>query len=425
MKNPLKFVKINLMKIYPFKALRPREEFVSKIASPPYDVIDTEGARKYAKGNPLSFLHVVRAEIDLPEGIDLYSPEVYKKAGENLKKLINDGYFLQEEREVLFLYELQMEGRVQTGVVACVKCEDYERGLIKIHEKTLKRKEDDRVNYILSTNAHNEPVFFTYRGIREINERVKEIKKEEPIYNFQTNDQFGKVSHKVWIIREDEKINGIVKGFEEVPCFYVADGHHRSASAYRVWKKLKEENKNHKGDEEYNWFLAVIFPKEELFIYDYNRVVKDLNNLSIEEFLKKIKEKFELIEEYREKKPKNPKEFGMYLGKRWYLLKAKEGTYDKNDVLKSLDVSILQENLLAPILGIEDPKTDKRIDFIGGILGMEEIERRVDSGWAVGFSLYPTSIDDVLKVADLGLTMPPKSTWFEPKLRSGLFLHLL
>ncbi len=413
------------MKIYPFKALRPKEEFASKIASPPYDVVNTKEAKQYVKGNTLSFLHIVRAEIDLPEGTDLYSPEVYKKAGENLQNLIKGNYLIQEKEESFYLYELQMEGRCQTGVVALVSAEDYEKGLIKIHEKTLKRKEDDRVNYILGTRAHNEPVFFTYRGIDEINKKIKEIKKKKPLFAFDTKDQFGYVKHKLWIVKEKKDIEKIKKLFEKIPCFYVADGHHRSAASYRVWKQLKEENKGHTGKEEYNYFMAVMFPKEELFIYDYNRVVKDLNNFKKEEFLEKIKEKFEVYENYFEKKPKEPKNFGMFLDGKWYLLKAKKGSYDEKDILKSLDVSILQENLLNPVLGIKDPKTDKRIDFIGGILGMEEIEARVKSGWAVGFSLYPTSIDDVLKVADLGLTMPPKSTWFEPKLRSGLFLHLI
>ncbi|MEJ5167443.1 MAG: DUF1015 domain-containing protein, partial [Thermoanaerobaculia bacterium] len=398
------------MKIYPFKALRPKEEYASKIASPPYDVVNTEEAKKYAKGNPLSFLHIVRAEIDLPEGTDLYSPEVYKKAGENLQKLRQEGYLIQEEKPSFYLYELEMDGRVQNGLVALVGCEDYEKGLIKIHEKTLERKEDDRVNYILGTKAHNEPVFFTYKGIEEINKKIKDIKKEKPLFDFETRDQFGVVHHRLWVVKNENDIEILQKNFEKVPCFYVADGHHRSAASYRVWKQLKEENKNHKGDEEYNWFMAVMFPKEELFIYDYNRVVKDLNNLSKDEFLEKVKEKFEVFEDYKDKKPKEPKSFGMFLDGKWYLLKAREGTFDSKDILKSLDVSILQENLLDPILGIKDPKTDKRIDFIGGILGMEEIERRVKGGWAVGFSLYPTSIDDVLKVADLGLTMPPKST---------------
>lgn len=413
------------MKIYPFKALRPKEEFASKIASPPYDVVNTEEAKEYAKGNPLSFLHIVRAEIDLPDGTDLYSPDVYKKAGENLQKLRDGGYLIQEDLPSFYLYELEMDGRVQNGLVSLVGCEDYEKGLIKIHEKTLKRKEDDRVNYILGTKAHNEPVFFTYKGIDEINKKIKEIKKEKVLFDFETKDQFGRVHHRLWVIKKEKDIDFLKENFEKVPCFYVADGHHRSAASYRVFKQLKEENKNHTGKEEYNWFMAVMFPKEELFIYDYNRIVKDLNNLKKDEFLEKVKEKFEIFEDYKEKKPKEPKSFGMFLDGKWYLLKAKENTFDKNDILKTLDVSILQENLLDPVLGIKDPKTDKRIDFIGGILGMEEIEKRVASGWAVGFSLYPTSIDDVLKVADLGLTMPPKSTWFEPKLRSGLFIHLL
>ena len=413
------------MKIYPFKALKPKKEFAFKIASPPYDVINTKEAIEYAKGNPLSFLHIIRAEIDFPEGTDLYSTEVYKKASENLQKLIKEGYLIQEDLPSFYLYELQMEGREQNGIVALVHCEDYEKGLIKIHEKTLKRKEDDRLNYILYTKAHNEPVFFTYKGIEEIDEKVKEIKNEKPLFEFETKDQFGNVKHKLWVVSKEEDINQLKINFEKVPCFYVADGHHRSAASYRAFKQLKDENKKHKGDEEYNYFMAVMFPKEELYIYDYNRVVKDLNGLSREEFIEKIKEKFEVIKNFEEKKPKNPKEFGMFLEGKWYLLKTKKGIYDENDILKSLDVSILQENLLAPILGIKDPKTDERIDFIGGILGMEAIENKIKQGWAVGFSLYPTSIDDVLKVADLGLTMPPKSTWFEPKLRSGLFLHLI
>jgi uncharacterized protein (DUF1015 family) len=414
------------MKIKAFYGLRPKKELASKIASPPYDVVNTEEAKAYASGNPLSYLHIVRAEIDLPDGTDLYSPEVYKKAGENLQKLIKEGYLIRDDKPCLYLYRLTMAGRKQTGLVATVSCEEYSKGKIKIHEKTLKAKEDDRVNYILGTKAHNEPVFFTFRTEAEITALFDELTLKEPVYLFTTNDQFGIVDHEFWVIDDSASINRLKTLFDKVPAFYVADGHHRSASAYRVWQKLSSENPAHTGQEEYNYFLAVIFPHNQLYIYDYNRLVKDLNNLTTDAFLSRISEKFHITENYALRKPQKVHQFGMYLDKKWYLLEAKENSYDANDVLKRLDVSILQENLLAPILGIDDPKTNPRISFVGGILGMDELEKRVNSGkYRVAFSMYPTSIEDVMNVADAGLTMPPKSTWFEPKLRSGLIIHEL
>ena len=412
------------MKIKPFNGLRPKPEVAAKIASPPYDVVTTEEAKAYSAGNPLSFLNVVRAEINLPEGIDLYSPQVYKKAGEYLKKLIDDGYLVQDRKLCYYLYRLTMEGRKQTGLVSLVSCDEYASGKIKIHEKTLKVKEDDRINYILGTNAHNEPVFFTYPALAHITSFFEQVTKKAPVYHFTTNDQFGIVDQEFWVIVEEELVKTITELFKAVPSFYVADGHHRSASAYKVQEKLKKENPNHTGQEEYNNFLAVIFPHDQLFIYDYNRLVKDLNGLSEQDFLKKVAEEFTVTPDYALRKPQKVHQFGMYLNKRWYLLEPKAGSFDSNDVLKRLDVSILQDNLLQPILGIDDPKTNLRIYFVGGILGMNELEKRVNSDkHIIAFSMFPTRIEDVLSVADAGFTMPPKSTWFEPKLRSGLIIH--
>jgi len=414
------------MNIHPFRAARPVSELAEKIASPPYDVVNTAEAEAYARGNSLSFLHVVRAEIDLPAGTDLYSPEVYRKAGENLRTLVRDGRMMQDAAPCFYLYRLSMDGRRQTGLVALVDCQAYADGKIKIHEKTLKAKEDDRVNYILGTRAHNEPVFFTYPDTTGLGAKLETLTASAPVYKFTTKDQFGTVDHEFWVVSDQASSGLITAGFASVPAFYVADGHHRSASAWRVWEQLKKENPNHTGREEYNFFMAVVFPHHQLFIYDYNRLVKDLNGLSPEAFLKKAEEKFAVKPGHSAKRPGALHQFGMYVDKQWYLLEPKKGTFPADDLLRSLDVSILQENLLGPVLGIDDPKTNPRIAFVGGILGMEELERRVDSGkFAAAFACFPTRIGDVLKVADAGHTMPPKSTWFEPKLRSGLFVHLL
>ncbi|OGF64876.1 MAG: hypothetical protein A2Y62_13200, partial [Candidatus Fischerbacteria bacterium RBG_13_37_8] len=396
------------MKIKAFYGLRPKKEVASKIASPPYDVVNTEEAKAYSEGNPISFLHVVRAEIDLPEGTDLYSPQVYKKAGENLQKLIQEGNLIQDTKPCLYLYRLTMDGRKQTGLVSLVACEEYASGKIKIHEKTLRAKEDDRVNYILGTNAHNEPVFFTYRTEERITSLFNNITAHKPMYSFTTKDQFGTVGQEFWIVDDCETITQIESLFLQVPAFYVADGHHRSASAYRVWDKLKRENANHTGNEEYNNFLAVIFPQDQLFIYDYNRLVKDLNNLTSEQFLDKVSEKFNVKAHYASRKPAAIHQFGMYLDQTWYLLEPKQGNVDESNVLGRLDVSLLQDNLLGPILSIDDPKTNPRISFVGGILGMDELEKRVNSGkFKVAFSLFPTRMEDVMSVADSGFTMPP------------------
>jgi uncharacterized protein (DUF1015 family) len=414
------------MNIKPFAAVRPLPELASQIASPPYDVVNTAEAKAYAAGNPLSFLHVVRAEIDLPEGTDLYSAAVYQKAGENLRGLIAAGKMAQDAKPCYYLYRLTMDGRSQTGLVTLVACQEYAATRIKIHEKTLKAKEDDRVNYILGTKAHNEPVFFTHRKEKSIAPYLEGLTAQKPVYRFTTNDQFGVVLQEFWVIDDDAAIARITDLFGGLSALYVADGHHRSASAWRVWQQLKKENPHHTGNEEYNYFLAVVFPQDQLFIYDYNRVVKDLNGLSKEAFLKKAAAKFNITPSQGAKKPGRTHQFGMYLDHAWYMLEPKAGTYEVRDLLGSLDVAILQNTLLGPVLGIDDPKTNPRIAFAGGILGMEELERKVDSGdYAVAFALFPTRIEDVLNVADAGFTMPPKSTWFEPKLRSGLFVHLL
>jgi len=408
-----------------FKGLRPKPEMVKNIASVPYDVINSDEARILVKDNPNSFLHVTKAEVDLDEKIDVYSEDVYQKGKENFYKMIEDGILIQDEKPCFYIYKLVMGNVSETGIVACASVEEYNKNIIKKHEKTRVDKEIDRVKHIDAANAHTEPVFLTYRKRDDMNKIVGDfITENKPIYDFVADDG---ISHTLWEVDNDEIIKKIQEIFSSIDYLYIADGHHRSASAAIVAQKRKESNPEHTGNEEYNYFLSVIFPHDELYIMDYNRVVKDLNGLSKENFLEKIKEKFE-IEEYSKDESFKPgliHTFGMYLDNMWYKLIAKENTYNKNDVIKSLDVSILQDNLLHPILGIEDPRKDKRIDFVGGIRGLDELKNRVDNGEAVAFSMFATSIEELMNIADKGEIMPPKSTWFEPKLRSGLFVHLL
>jgi len=409
----------------PFKALRPKPELVTKVASPPYDVLDTEEARQLVKDNPYSFLHVNKAEIDLDSSVDHYDQKVYEKARENLGRLIEEKVYLQNEKEKIYIYRQIMKGRAQTGLVVCVSIDDYLKGKIKKHENTRADKEKDRINHIDFSNANTGPVFLTYKAKDEIKQIIDRWNKEEKsVYNFSSEDG---ITHTCWVVDDEQVIKRLIEVFAQIDYLYIADGHHRAAAATKVGIKRKEQLKDYTGKEEFNYFLSVLFPHDELYIMDYNRVVADLAGNSEEEFIQKISEKF-TIEEYSEEGPYRPEvrhTFGMYLDNRRYKLTAKPGTFDEDNVVDSLDVSILQNNLLTPVLGIKDPRTDKRIEFVGGIRGLEELEKRVKAGMKVAFSLYPTSIEELMKVADAERLMPPKSTWFEPKLRSGIFIHKL
>ncbi|MBQ0042294.1 MAG: DUF1015 domain-containing protein [Lachnospiraceae bacterium] len=407
--------------IRPFRAIRPAKGYEDRIAALPYDVYSSAEAREVVKGKPDSFLNIDRPETAFPVEQDMYAPEVYAHAKKTLDSMIADGRFVQDEKPYYYLYSLTMDGRKQTGFVAAASIWDYKNGIIKKHENTRADKEEDRIRHVDTCDAQTGPIFLAYRdedvlsGI--MNKYLTNIK---PDYDFVSEDGIG---HTGWIISDDEDITKISKSFSEMNEIYIADGHHRCASACKVGLKRAQENPNHTGNEEYNHFLCVLFPENQLKIMDYNRVVKDLNGLSSDEYLKKISEKFSVKEEACQVKPAKQNEFGMNLQGKWYKL---EYLGDKTgDPVKDLDVSILQDNLLGPILGIGDPKTDKRIDFVGGIRGLSELDRRVKEGCAVAFSMYPTSITELFDVADAGLLMPPKSTWFEPKLRSGLYIHHL
>ncbi|RKY77838.1 DUF1015 domain-containing protein [candidate division KSB1 bacterium] len=409
--------------IKPFKGLRPVEDKIQLVASPPYDVLNSEEARQKAAGNPYSFLHVVKPEIDLDPGIDLYDPKVYQKGRENLDKLVEENVLKQDEKPCLYIYKLTMGNHQQTGIVACCSVDDYEKDIIKKHEFTRIDKENDRMRHIDSLNAQTGPVFLTYRAKNRINELVEQAMQKEPVYDF-TGDY--SVQHTVYLVDNEELINELVDAFSEIDYLYVADGHHRSASATRVRKARMEANPNHTGEEEYNFFLSVIFPDTQMQILDYNRVIKDTDDFSTEDFVKALEDKFTIEPQTSTYKPEAVHTFGLYINGKWYKLSAKDDSFDKNDPVKSLDVSILQENVLTPLLGITDPRTDKRINFVGGIRGLEELERLVDSGeYKAAFALFPTGIDQLLSVADSGNVMPPKSTWFEPKLASGVVIHKL
>ncbi|MCP4676852.1 MAG: DUF1015 domain-containing protein [Deltaproteobacteria bacterium] len=411
--------------IKPFRGFRPIREKVASVASPPYDVLNSEEARKMAGDNPLSFLHVVKPEIGLDPSVNLYSDEVYAKGAENLARLKDTGTLVQDETPCLYLYEQQMligdKQHVQVGLVAGTSIDEYQNDLIKKHELTRPDKEKDRTRHVNTQNANSGPVFLTYEADVKINAIIEKACQAEPVYNFTADDGIG---HRFWVVSDDETIQALVEGFAATPHLYVADGHHRSASGSNVREIRKAANPNHTGEEGYNFFLAVIFPHDQMYIMDYNRVVFDLAGLSDEAFLKKVQEKFE-VEKTTEASPDRATEFGMYLSGTWYRLRAKAGTFDPSDPVDSLDIAILQNNLLSPILGIDDPRRDKRIDFVGGIRGMAELERRVNEGGAVSFAMYPTSIEQLMAIADAGKIMPPKSTWFEPKLRSGLVVRSL
>ena len=411
--------------VKPFKGLRPNPSVADKVAALPYDVMNREEAKRMAEGNPNSFLHVSRSEIDLDDSVDPYSTVVYEKASENLKKMATEGIMIQDNEPRYYIYRQVMDGRAQTGLVACSSIDEYLNDIVKKHEFTRPEKEVDRINNFDYCNANTEPVFFTYRAQKEISDTTnKWIQDHNPVYDFTSEDG---ISHVLWVIDDASVISSLENMFKNVQYLYIADGHHRTASAVKVGLKRREENPNYTGHEAFNFVMTVIFPDDELMIMDYNRVVKDLNGLAKEEFLGRIGEAF-CFEEYKgegQYKPTERHTFGMFLEGKWYKLTAKGHVVDESDIVERLDVSILQKNLLQPILGIENPRTDKRIDFVGGIRGLKELERRAQVDMKVAFALYPPSMDELFAIADIGEVMPPKSTWFEPKLRSGLFVHLL
>ncbi|MDQ1728630.1 MAG: hypothetical protein QOD33_755 [Pyrinomonadaceae bacterium] len=403
--------------IRPFNALRPQPEQAAAIASVPYDVVNTEEARALAANNPLSFLHVSRPEIDLPEGTDMHSDPVYRRAGENFEKLIKEGPLVTEDTPSIYLYRLVMGEHEQIGVVACCSIDEYDQDLIRKHERTRRDKEDDRTQHMLVLRAQTGPVFLTYRANREIDTMVMETMMTNAIFDFTAADG---VQHTVWRVPDPVRF---IHSFREVPFLYIADGHHRAASAARARAELKEQSFSHTGDSDYNFFLAVIFPDDQVQILAYNRAVHDLNGLSATEFLEALRQSFEVREDASDT-PAKRGEWSMYLEGRWYTLKLRANAAQPAGVVASLDVSVLQDRVLDPLLGIKDVRTDKRIDFIGGIRGSAELKRLVDEGKAaVAFSLYPTTMADLLSVSDAGEIMPPKSTWFEPKLRDGLLIH--
>ncbi len=410
-------------KVTPFKSIRPTSELASRIAALPYDVYNRKEALEEVTREPLSFLRIDRAETQFPNDVDTYDERVYRKAKELLTESIDNGSFVTDETPCYYIYELTMDGRSQTGIVACSDIDDYVNHIIKKHENTREDKEIDRIRHVDATNAHTGPIFLAYRSKTEINEIVNDVKKDTAIYDFTSSDG---ITHRAWRISDAEIIARLYSLFREIPCTYIADGHHRCASAVKVGLKRRSEHPDYTGDEEFNRFLSVLFPDDQLTILPYNRVVKDLNGYTEEDFLKAVeKAGFHISSSGKEPvSPDRKAAFGMFLSGTWYLLSADASLFSSHPV-EGLDVSILQNYLLGPLLGIEDPRTDKRIDFVGGIRGLHELERRVSEDMTVAFSMYPTSIEELLNVADAGLLMPPKSTWFEPKLRSGLFIHSL
>lgn len=405
-----------------FTAIRPKEGLEARIAALPYDVYNSKEARIVVEKEPYSFLKIDRAETSFPEseGVRFDEDKVYQAAHDMLWDKIEKGDFIQEDKACYYLYSQTMNGRVQTGIVACASIDDYVNGTIKKHENTRADKEIDRIRHVDTCQAQTGPIFLAYRSNEVLGEIVKKVQSTDAVYDFVSDDG---IRHQVWVIRDDEDINAIATAFEGMDAIYIADGHHRCASAAKVGLKRREENPNYTGNEEFNYFLSVLFPDEELMIMDYNRVVRDLNGYSEEDFMKKVSEKFNIVcVGDTAVSPKKKGTFGMYLSGKWYELSANEDLFS-DDPVANLDVSILQDYLLNPILGIEEPKLDKRIDFVGGIRGLSELERRANEDMVIAFSMYPTSIQELFAVADAGALMPPKSTWFEPKLRSGLFIH--
>ncbi|HBA90051.1 MAG TPA: DUF1015 domain-containing protein [Geobacter sp.] len=409
--------------IKPFKAVRPKKELAEKVAALPYDVMNTEEAIQMAAGNEVSFLHISRPEIDLPQEIDAHSEEVYVKGRENLAQFLAQGVLLQDDTERYYVYRQKMGGITQTGLVVCAGVDDYQSGTIKKHELTRADKEEDRVRHIDALNANDEPVFYTYRNDAAITRAIEGVTAGEALYSFTTDDG---VSHALWAVADSSLVDELTRRFAAIPTLYVADGHHRSAAASRVRDLRKNANPNHTGSEEYNFFLTVIFPDNEMTIMPYNRVVKDLNGRGVAEYMARVGEHFEVTPLSGALSPERRHQFGMYLGGKWYELVPREESFKEDDPVASMDVSILQDNLLSPVLGVRNPRTDQRIHFVGGIRGVEELERVVNSEeYQVAFSLFPTSIEELMSLADQDKIMPPKSTWFEPKLRSGLFVHML
>jgi uncharacterized protein (DUF1015 family) len=411
--------------VKPFKAIRPIPELAKQVASFPYDVITSDEAREMAKDNPYSFLHVDKAEIDLNPAIDVPDKRVYAKARDNLNQMIADGILVQDPGSYLYIYREMMGEKRQVGLVGCTHIDDYVTGVIKTHEQTRPTQEQERTDYIDYCDANTGLVFLAYRPQQAIS-RILEtwIEAHTPVYDFSSDDR---IRHTVWVIDNGATIHTLITLFNAVHPLYVADGHHRSAAAVNIGTRRRKQNPGYTGDEEFNYFLSALFPGDQLAILAYNRVVKDLHGLSVEEFLEKVSERFdiELSQGQGQYKPTQRHTFGMYVEGKWYKLTSKAETYNETDPVERLDASILQSNLLMPVLGIRDPQTDDRIDFVGGIRGLQELERRVARGMKVAFSMYPTSIDEMMAVADAGKLMPPKSTWFEPKLRSGLFVHKL
>lgn len=409
-----------MSKFKPFRALRPIPEKAKQVASRPYDVLDSKEAKEEAAGNEYSFLRVIKPEIELPEDCNPYSPEVYEKGMQNLLKMQSEGILVKDEVASFYVYRLTMDGRQQTGIVGCCDCEEYYDGRIKKHELTRTAKEDDRVRHVETQNANAEPVFFSYRKVEGISQIIEDTLIKKPIYKFKADDD---IEHELWIIDDNQTIRDLENHFSRVSALYVADGHHRTAAAARVGKKRKSLNPAHTGEEEYNFFLAVLFSDDQLKIFDYNRVVKDLNGKSSEDFLQEISKIFAVEKLEEATHPGEKGQFSMYLDSQWFKLTPQKQVTSSNPK-ENLDVTFLSDEVLAPVLGITDLRKDTRIDFVGGIRGLKELERRVDSGeMSVAFALFPVSMDELLAIADAGEIMPPKTTWFEPKLRSGLFIH--
>lgn len=409
--------------IRPFAGLRPKPEHATEVVAPPYDVLNTAEARVMAEGRPYSFLHISKPEIDLPEGTDPYSPDVYAKGKENLDRLLEQQILFQDDQPCYYLYRLIMGEHVQTGLVAVASVPDYDTNRIRKHEFTRPDKEDDRVRQVDALNAQTGPVFLTYRHDNRVDEMVQAVCKNTPEYDLTAADG---IQHTIWVVKDKATIAELTERFDAMDCLYIADGHHRSAAASRVAAMRQKTNAQHTGDESYNYFLTVIFPDNQMKILDYNRVVKDLNGLDKEAYLQAVAKNFDLKEEAQAVKPASTGEYGMYLQGQWYRLSIKDGLVPQDDPVGRLDVSLLQNNLIEPVLAISDPRRDKRIDFVGGIRGLGELEKRVDSGeMAVAFSLFATTLDNLMSVADANEVMPPKSTWFEPKLADGLVSHVL
>lgn len=410
-----------MAEIKTFRAVRPAEGMAQKIAALPYDVYNRQEAREQVQGDQDTFLRIDRPETQFSQEYDMYAPEVYQKARSLFEEMEQDGRYIEDSDDCYYIYQLTMEGRVQNGIVACASIDDYMNGVIKKHENTREEKEQDRIRHVDCMNAQTGPIFLAYRANEMLRKVVAEVCKEQPLYDFTSEDA---ITHRVFKIDRKEQIDMIRETFHNMEQIYIADGHHRAASAVKVGLQRRKEHPDYDGTEEFNYFLAVLFPDEELKILPYNRVVADLNGLTKEAFLEQVAQSFEVKECERPVAPKEKAVFGMYLDQRWYELQAKESV-KSTDPVEGLDVSILQNALLGPVLGIHDPRTDKRIDFVGGIRGLAELERRCREDMKLAFSMYPTSIGELFAVADAGRLMPPKSTWFEPKLRSGLFIHKL